>query len=271
MKDLIIKIIRGITPPFILKIRRKIVRPKYGYFGNYNNWQEALKDSEGYDSPAILDKVKNALLKVKNGEAVYERDSVIFEKIEYSWPVTSALLWISSENGGLDLIDFGGSLGSSYYQNIGFLKHIPNLKWNIVEQEKFVDCGKKNFENNQLKFFYSINDSLKESKSSTLLISSVLPYLEKPYDFIKEIMTLDFKYIIFDRTPFLPNEDRLTIQKAPPEICKSSYPAWFFNREKFLGILNKQYDVIAEFDALGGKRNIGNIESDEKGFIFKKK
>ena len=88
--------IKNITPPFILKLAKR--KPRYGFLGNYKTWQEAQADSKGYDDKKILEKVKNSLLKVKNGEVVYERDSVIFDKIQYSWPVLSSLLWIASQN-----------------------------------------------------------------------------------------------------------------------------------------------------------------------------
>lgn len=41
-----------------------------------------------------------ATLKVKRGEAVFERDSVLFDEIQYSWPVTAALI----RNGRLHLL-----------------------------------------------------------------------------------------------------------------------------------------------------------------------
>jgi putative methyltransferase (TIGR04325 family) len=94
----------------------------YGWYGNFKSWQEAKEASTGYDAENILHQVKTSLLKVKNGDAVYERDSVLFDKIEYSWELLAALMWIAAQNKGeLHLIDFGGSLGSSYYQNKSFL------------------------------------------------------------------------------------------------------------------------------------------------------
>jgi hypothetical protein len=59
--------------------------------------QKALKlalnqQSHGYDNDTILKKCKDALLKVKNGEAVYERYSVLFDKVQHSFPVLAGLL-----------------------------------------------------------------------------------------------------------------------------------------------------------------------------------
>ena len=75
------KLIKYILPPIILDIFRRKTH-EYGYSGNFSSWEEATQASTGYDSDVIFNKVKNALLEVKEGRAVYERDSVIFDKIQ---------------------------------------------------------------------------------------------------------------------------------------------------------------------------------------------
>jgi hypothetical protein len=87
------------------KIKRRLAatfrrRPGLEFSGNYATWAAAQNASTGYDSATILEKCKNALLKVKNAEVAYERDSVVFDKVEYSWPVLAALLRAGVENNG---------------------------------------------------------------------------------------------------------------------------------------------------------------------------
>ena len=114
-KDISKKIISKVTLKYIIGFF-------YGWSGNYSNWAEAEKESSGYNSKNILETVKQATLKVKNGQAVYERDSVIFNEIEYSFPILSSLMWVAAQNNGeLNILDFGGYLGSSYYQYKTFL------------------------------------------------------------------------------------------------------------------------------------------------------
>jgi putative methyltransferase (TIGR04325 family) len=272
VKQKIIKFTKGIAPPIAFDIYRRL-SGNVGFSGNYMTWDDACRASTGYDTDVILEKVKNALLKVKNGEAVYERDSVLFDKVEYSWPLLAGLLWIASqEDNRLNLVDFGGSLGSSYYQNKKFLAHLHVLKWNIIEQKKFVECGKRYFEGEHLKFYYHLDDCLKEQHSNAILLSSVIQYLEKPYDLLKEIIGKRLKYVLFDRTPFLhQGEDRITVQKVPAEIYRASYPAWFFDRAKFLRFFSGEYELMAEFEALAGTIDLGDAVARDEGFIFKKK
>ena len=153
MKGNLILLIRDLVPPIVLRLYRNVVG-EVCYTGNYTTWEEAQQVSTGYDSDLILEKVRDSLSKVKNGEAVYERDSVLFDKVQYSWPLLAGLLWIAAQKENrLNLVDFGGSLGSTYYQNRKFLSHLMEVHWSIVEQKKFAECGKRDFENDHLKFY----------------------------------------------------------------------------------------------------------------------
>ncbi|OFW80457.1 MAG: hypothetical protein A2887_04455 [Alphaproteobacteria bacterium RIFCSPLOWO2_01_FULL_40_26] len=248
------------------KIQKKLIKhqkkkEKYGWFSTNLSWPEAKKITAGYDDAKILEKCRHALLKVKNGEAVFERDSVIFDKIEYSWSSLCGLLLVAAKNGGkLDVIDFGGSLGSSFFQNRKFLSQLNYVRWNIVEQENFVDCGKKYFADEQLKFYHTIEDCLRENKPTVLLLSNALQYLEKPYEFLEKLISYKFDYLIFDLIACnKDNYDLLTIQKVWPEVYEASYPCWFFDKRKIFEKLQKNYDIIEEFLSHFGQE----IEIDE--------
>lgn len=233
------------------KIFLRRIKPfKYGWYGNFISWEEAEKNSEGYDSNIILERIKEATLKIINGEVVYERDSMIFDHIEYSWPLLSLLLWISSENkNSLKLIDFGGSLGSTYFQNKKFLSCIDNCDWSIVEQENFVKAGKEIFKGENLQFFNTINDVINNKGNvDVILLSCTLPYIKDPYKLLNDLISFGIKYIIIENTFFnYINEDRLCIQKVSPEIYKASYPCWILNYNKVVETLKKNYSIVAEY------------------------
>jgi putative methyltransferase (TIGR04325 family) len=209
---------------------------KYGWFGNYSSWNEAQAQSTGYDTDLILNKVLTALLKVKNGEAVYERDSVNFDEIQYSWGTLSGLLLSSQANKGhLTILDFGGSLGSVYFQNRNALKYVTNLKWNIIEQSHFVKSGKEHFSNYQL-FFHETIESYADlnDKTDVLLLSSVIQYLESPFEMLDKLLELNPSMIIIDITTFTNFSNHIiTVQKVPPHIYNASYPCWFFDFNLF--------------------------------------
>jgi putative methyltransferase (TIGR04325 family) len=237
--------------------------------GDYSNWKEALSKSTGYDSNEIISKVSNSLLKVKNGEAAYERDSVLFDKIQYDWPVLSVLMWVAAVHGGrLNVMDFGGSLGSLYFQNRRFLQHIKEVKWNVIEQDQFVKCGKEFFEDDTLKFYDDITSCSSENSINLIMLSSVLPYVEDPYNLLKKLLEVNVRYFLIDKLPLIDREtDRITVQKVPSSIYNASYPAWFFSKKKFMGFIKPNFDIVSEFD----REIITNLSSSFKGLVLSKK
>jgi putative methyltransferase (TIGR04325 family) len=266
--------IKMLIPGKVKSTLKKIVRSSYKspWSGDYSGWPEAKDDSTGYDSSLILEKVKKSVLKVKNGEAVYERDSVLFDQIEYSGDILELFKAVLNEKHSLNIVDFGGSLGSSYFQYSKLLNSNKKIHWSVVEQNHFVDAGKKEIEDSSLKFFHTVDEALMFSKNEILLLSSVLPYLEKPYEILNELLKKDFRYVVVDRTPFIQRKnDRLTVQVVPKEIYLASYPAWFFNEEKFKNQFKNNYMLLREFECkTDPKEYLGKDFTYRKGFIFKR-
>lgn len=247
---------------------------QYGWFGNYSSWADVTGKTDGYDADVILERTKNAILKVKNGEAVYERDSVVFDKKEYPFPLITFLLHSAALcKKPLHIIDFGGSLGSTYYQIREFLTPGVCASWNVVEQEHYVECGNQYFKDDILTFYNSIDTCLEDKKIDLVVLSSSVQYLEKPHDFLEQLSAYNFQFLLFDRTAFhYGDEDRLTLQKIPPEIYPASYPSWFFNETNFLSHFSTQYQMMAEFTSyVKGEENmlIDDIQSGyDKGFYL---
>jgi putative methyltransferase (TIGR04325 family) len=136
-----------------------------------------------------------------------------------------------------------------------------------VEQSNFVKVGQDIFSDEKLNFYYTIDECEKENKIHVILLSSVLQYIDKPYELLEMIKDKKFKYILFDKTPFVKGNDRITIQDVNPAIYKASYPCWFFNKLKFLNSMESQYDLITEFTT----HVWTNIGSEFTGFLFKLK
>ncbi len=270
------KLIKQFIPPVFLIIFRKLKKNEpithSLWIGNYKNWEQALTKSSGYHQDNILDKVKTSLLKVKNGQAAYERDSVVFHHKQYSWALISNLLWVASKYGNkLNLIDFGGSLGSTYYQNKDYLNHLNEFSWNIVEQSHFVKEGKKTFEDQTLKFVNKIEDCL-HLPNQCLLISNSLQYLPAPYEFIETVLELDLPYIIINSTAFMKKTEQLVVQHVPKQIYEATYPAWFLSEEKFLSKMIKKYELISNFKSDHTPPVVVNgVQAYWKGFLFRLK
>jgi putative methyltransferase (TIGR04325 family) len=267
MKQKVRRLLKEWVPLGLIRILK--ARKGIKWSGDYDSWDDALAASSGYRDSSILRKVREAALKVKSGEATHERDSVPFYQKDYRWPVLAILLRIAAtQENRLRLLDIGGSLGSLYFQHRGVLSHLSEISWNVVEQKSFVSCGKAYFENEELRFFESAESCLAIHPVEVVLLSSVLPYVKDPFGLLEKLFSYRIRYIIIDRTPFLlaGNSDRLTVQKVPPSIYSASYPAWFFNRDKFLRFIEQKYQVVAFFDS----EDKANIPCEYKGLFLEK-
>jgi len=259
------KFLKSIIPPILLSLFNKIKPSRYGWKGEYKTWVEASRQSTGYSEELIIKKVRESAMAVKLGLAAYERDSILFKDAKYNWPLLTALLFSYSKKNYLSIIDFVGSLGSSYYQHKKYLTHLKIFKLGIVEQPNFVKVGKREFENNNLKFFNNIEECNKEINPNTLLLSAVLQYIEEPYKLLEILLSYNYETIIIDRTPFVLNSEYVSIQHVPPQIYDASYPCWFFNEKKFRSFfLKRGYNLIDKFETI----EFTSPEYKFKGLIF---
>jgi len=269
--------LRQCLPPFLIDVYRKWARRGIRFVGPYPDWERARAVSLGYDADLILEKVSAAQDKVISGEAAYERDSVLFEKIDYPFPLLAGLLRAASEgDGSLNVIDFGGSLGSTYFQCKEFLGDIKQLNWHVVEQEKFVVRGRERFESERLRFFSTIAESRKSLSPNVVLFCSVLQYIEAAEKCLTDAVDTGCTYLIIDRTPMsVLTEDVLCVQHVPPEVYAASYPCAILSESKLRVLLSGHFELLADFDALGGE---GRIEGGKtqipflyKGMIWRRR
>jgi putative methyltransferase (TIGR04325 family) len=234
MKQSIKEVAEDLIPPILLRALRNVGGQRIRFSDRYTTWDDAMAAAAGYDQPSILEKVGQAALKVKRGEAVYERDAVLFDRIEYSWPLLAGLMWAGANvRKPLRILDFGGSLGTVYFQNRKFLDGVC-ARWSIVEQRTFVAMGREHFEDDRLRFFETIDDAVAECPPDVVILSGVLQFLREPYRMIERLASISPALLIVDRTPFSEQPmDRIGVQHVPPQIYQASYASHIFSLKKF--------------------------------------
>ena len=259
-------IIKQCLPPIVLNLLKRFLSKNF--FVNYSSWELAEQMSEGYHSDNIIEKVRKSAKLVFNGEATYERDSVLFDRIEYSYSLLASLLFVAANSKSFKVIDFGGGLGTTYQQNRKFISKIKNVcEWRIVEQERFVAIGKSEFTNKILSFYNTIEEANKDGVDVVLFAGSIC-YVKNPYDFMAKAKIIKAPYIIFERTP-ITNEtkDTFAVQHIPPSIFKASFPIRNFNYNNIVKFFIDEYELIEEW--------VCDLQADPNtkamGFIFKRR
>lgn len=264
-------LIRDWLPPIAVRTLRHMHSNSIRFEQNHTNWDEAAAKCTDYSAEHILAKVLDATLKVKRGEAAFERDSVLFNEIEYVWPVLAGLMRSAACNAGiLNVLDFGGALGSSYFQNRKFLDVLPEVHWNIIEQSHYVEAGKIYIQDDNLRFYPTIEACLTENQPNVVLLSSVLQYLPDVDDCINQIKALCTELIIIDRTIVNDSDkDEVYIQRVPPSIYPADYPCRSLSKQRLISRLSNTYELEASFPSLYFPA-LEQIRSQFRGYIFRK-
>ncbi len=224
--------LHGLTPPLVSRAFARRSKHATRFLDGFDSWEAATTAASGYANAAILSQVVRATDAVVAGEAAFERDGVTFDAIEYRWPVAAALMWQAARSGGsLRVLDFGGSLGSTYRQYSRLFTDLA-VAWGVVEQDKFVAAGRR-FEDGRLSFHDSVCACAESLDPNVALFSSVLQYLEDPYAIIDDVVRTGVQTVVVDRTPMteLP-QDVPAVQLVPASIYAASYPSWLFSHEK---------------------------------------
>jgi len=266
-------LMREWLPPAALRLVRRVAGRRWdgvGFEGDFATWERALAVSTGYADESILAKVTEATLKVARGEAVYERDSVLFDQIQYSWPVLAALMWTAARSGSrLSVLDFGGALGGGYRQNRKFLHGLAEVKWGVVEQPHYVAQGRALLENQQLHFFATIDECAVKLRPNVIVLGSVLQYLPDPDRVLHELERSPATVMIIDRTPFANiQQDRIIVQRVPPSIYEASYPCRVFSRERLRRTLSS-WNILETFVCAEGTMSTdAGLSFTFEGFIL---
>lgn len=198
---------------------------------------------------------------------------MLFDNSEYPFPVLAAALRASAMNDGrVNVIDFRGSLGSTYRQCRSFLKGATSVRWWVVEQAAFVAAGRREFSNPELHFEEAIRNVPEITPNWLILASSVLQYVEDPYSVLKEFERIPACHLIIDRTPFSDSSsDLLVIQHVPKHIYNASYPCWILSRSRLLAGLSSRWKVMSDFACDTGKmRTDEGMSFEYRGLIFEK-
>ena len=241
------KKIKLILPPIFIFLFKKLFNQNK-FKRNFKNWDEALNISTSYNTDDVFNKTLHSARLVRDDKAVYERDSVIFDTIQYDYKLLSSLLFIANIQNRLHLIDFGGALGTSYRQNKKYLDSLDvSKKWVIIEQAEYVRIGTNEFQTDILSFSESISKI--DFEIDVIIMCGSICYLEKPYDVLDQIKEAKPKFIVIVRTPFTNSmNDEISIQIIPKYIYEATFPIWTFSEKKFITHLSDMYEVFETWD-----------------------
>lgn len=264
-------LVHGVTPPVVATYaRRWLKRDPITFRLGFENWSDASSAATGYDQEAIAKQVLEATLAVASGRAAFERDGVLFDHIEYSWPLTAGLLLAVGSGSPGHVMDFGGALGGTY---LGHRALLPSsVTWSVVEQPSFVRLAEAHVAVPGLSFFTSVRECVAARAPSIALLSSVLQYLPNPFEMLASICAEpSIEWVLIDRTSCVDRGSSLpAVQTVRPPIYDASYPVWFLEEQRVNDVASSAFDLVASFDSFE-RWTVGRRVFQDRGWIFRRR
>jgi putative methyltransferase (TIGR04325 family) len=215
-------------------------------FFRCKNYEEAQYQTCGYESSNLIERLVD---NNKNNPPWKDGDNDLY--IEHrQLELLSALMRIVCENKYTDIkvSDIGGGNG---YLSVFVKKQLTmiNWEWTIFESDK-VALHYSQFEDESGIKWRSSNSQI-TSYSEVALFSCTLQYLKSPLEVLRKY-ALHHKYLIITRVPFISQDSHVITRQTFPDGGEyqdknTSWPAWFFSKEKFLGEICKIGDIVYQW------------------------
>ena len=231
---------------FILKyIGERVLQLNLEIKGPYTNWQNAINDSDTYDSIIICKKVERATRDVLESKMEYERDGTTFVSKPNKYPLGDVLENTLRNSG--KILDFGGGMGGTFLANREILER-KNIAYFILEQASFAEVGKRLAREYRLPIiFRSRISSQLLSNVDVLILSGVIQYIGDYKSKIHKLISRKPKVIVLDRIPLSTAETKIWVQRNLGYYQTSTtYPVHYFNKLELLAQF-QGYDVIQEW------------------------
>lgn len=237
-------------------------------------WQEAASVARSHwreDPLPHFERVRIATSAVRDGRAPGTRDSVILPTPEFQYPVLAGILRSAVAHPRLRVLDFGGSLGSSYFQFRAFAP-LVDVSWHIVELPELVAIGKAEFESPQLAFHRTLEEAL-DTAPHVALFSAALQFVEDAHSLLDRVTASECESLILDRVPLTDRAQDIaaahivTGSRFASDRC---FPSWLFSETKLLECLERNWTVVARFASLDSPERAGDVAVTFKGLLLER-
>lgn len=247
-----------------------------GFHGDFSSWAEASSRASPIDPAALAafaERYRQLCRRLTRREIAFARDGVAFDQPQYPLSLLAFILRALLENRGvLNLVDFGGFLGTTYFQARDFLRPAREVLWTVVELPHLVEIARTELQEGPLRFRDSLREALAESPN-VVLLSGVAQNLPDPISIFREVRQSAPDWVLFDRTVVIESPaSRIALQSVMRQGTEVSWPVRLFSRSELLADWTSSYEPIAEFASYCDPVEfIDDLKIDYRGFALKRR
>ena len=211
-------------------------------FFRCENYQEAQKQSLGYEEDNLVDKLVENIKREPPWKVINNELYIEHRQLE----LLSAVMRVSFENKYINIkvADIGGGngyLSSSIRENLDMI----NWDWTVFESDKVALAYSQFEKESGIKWQKSSGDFVDSHDIG--LFSCSLQYLQSPFKVLRKFAS-KCKYLIIMRLPLIDESNHVITKQIFTEgiyhEASSSWPAWFFSKNRFYSEIEKIGKVI---------------------------
>ena len=220
-----------------------ILEPIIG-FRVAKNWESAVAGSSGYQSPQTISTIEGS-------DPVVDKGTIKLSFLGNRYlQVSSAILsGLNPEKMKLDstirVLDIGGGLGEYFFL---LQSNLSNLKfeWLILETPALCQLATSKHANSLgVSWTDTLND--KHQTFDIVLLSSVIQYVEKPFELI-EMAIQKAPLLIFNRMPLSKDPNNLVCIQRPGLLeTKGSYPVHILSEHLVVSYLSARGNIMSRW------------------------
>jgi putative methyltransferase (TIGR04325 family) len=207
--------------------------------GVYKSFKDAPSSGPGFNGERWI---QNALEKINAARQDAQKKGTVLSVTQYReslLPLVAAIVMNAFE--GLKILDFGGGVGSSYYQVLHGLPRTGNFEFHVVEIDALCKVGKEYFTNEPHIFFHSSPPREEGLSFDVVHMGSSLHYCEQWEELLSSLCRYKPRYFLFTDLPAGDIPTFATVQS----YYTSKIPVWFFNIDEVIGAMrNQKYHLV---------------------------
>ncbi len=217
--------------------------------GSYPDWEAAARACRKISLEGQRRAYERALGEVLDGRALFERDSLLQHQPVTCWPLMLALRDLQAR-GTLQptILDYGGGLGSVYFQHRAWWSADRPVTWNVVELPEIAATGQRLVQDSQLRFFDSLEEVVHQQPPDLILAAGIMPMVPSPEALLDTLASLGASWVFLDRIPVTHRQGQtlITRQVVPRCIYESESPFWFFDESSLLQMLSSRFRIVGQ-------------------------
>jgi putative methyltransferase (TIGR04325 family) len=249
----IVRLANELLPPALLRIWRRVRRPRYGFFGSYGTYDEAAAaaGSAGYSDAAMVDAIVQ-----RQRQRAGVRGPIELEDrwLQLELGISHALA--DAPEGELRVLDFGGAAGTHYFDVKRWREQTGwppvRLRWQVCETAAMVAAAQPVLGGEELSFHPSL-DKVEGGAYDLVYVSGSIQYVPDSEATWDRLAALPHSWLVLNRTPFIPAlNDVFAVQRViVPGGRPATYPGRFLAEAPWLERMARTHELIVRWPERG--------------------